>query len=205
MLVFLDGDYAQTRHLCLWSYEWGETKQLFSLPPRTDGHCHTDYPTNVISRKPQAARQLSAVLPLRLRTGRIDIMPSTPPHLRRFDQPHPSHGCHAGTIIILLAEVVFPKRPQRDRSGKTQRAEPPRRAEQCVGGLQRCYYDHHRRLSACYSTRADIPPPTSTRCYLHVLFTAPSCSSDYFWRCGDVRRCTSYREPARATLGSSLR
>ena len=157
------------------------TPYQWALSHRLPDECYWPQATG---RKPQAARQLSTVLPLRLRTGRVDIMPSTPPHLRRLDQPHPSHGCHAGTIIILLAEVVFPKRPQRDRSGKTQRAEPPRRAEQCVGGLQRCYadlYDHHRRLSACYSTRADILPPTSTRCHLHVLFAAPSCSSDYFW------------------------
>jgi hypothetical protein len=47
---------AQTRHLYLWLYEWGETKQSCSLSTLYQWHCHTDYPTNVISRKRQAAR-----------------------------------------------------------------------------------------------------------------------------------------------------
>jgi hypothetical protein len=148
VLIFLGGDQLQPmcrRDICASGREWRETKQSCSLPPSTNG---TVTPTArqmllIASHRPPASFPQCAIA-AENRSGRLYV---PQPHLRRLDQTHPFHGSHAGSIIILLAEVVFPKRPQRDGSGETQRAGLPRGAEQCgwpvccVGGLQRCYTD----------------------------------------------------------------
>lgn len=135
-------------------------------------HCHTDCPTNVISRKRQAARQLSAVLPLRLRT---DFLPITRPHLRRLDQTHPFHGCHTGTIIILLAEVVFPKWPQRDGSGKLKGQDCPGVQDGAVGPS--AVSAASKDATQTSNTTIDVSQPATRREPISFPLQAPAATS----------------------------